>query len=74
MGTTEANSKEPKMATILMDDRAGFYTLDRAREVAASLQANDPDWTYEVADCGNGLGRIDIIDEDGFVVKAAFVA
>jgi hypothetical protein len=46
------------------------YPLEKAREIAAQLQAGEEDgWTYEVVDCNNGLGRIDIRNEEGELIK-----
>ncbi len=52
----------------------GFYELAKAHEVAAGVAEHDEDWTYEVVDCKNGYGRIDVYDEDGELVVAGFMA
>ncbi|NJM67877.1 MAG: hypothetical protein HC851_20510 [Acaryochloris sp. RU_4_1] len=42
-----------------------MYKLEKAHQVAAELQAGEEDgWAYEIVDCKNGLGRIDIYDEE----------
>jgi hypothetical protein len=42
-----------------------FRSLDKAQELAADLNAEEEDgWTYEVVDCKNGLGYIQVYDED----------
>ena len=51
----------------------GFYQYDKAVKIAAELQAADEDWTYKAVDCTNGLGRIDVIDEDGVVIEEGFL-
>ena len=52
----------------------GWYTLSKAISVAAEMQAGDPDWRYEVVDCKNGFGRIDVYDESGLLVEQGFLA
>lgn len=51
----------------------GFLPLDKAKTVAKELQDSDPDWAYNVVDCKNGLGRIDIYDEEGELVVSGFL-
>jgi hypothetical protein len=41
------------------------YEIDKAYEVASTLQAGDTDWKYKVVEGGFGYARIDIFDEDG---------
>ena len=44
-----------------------LYTPAKAEEVAATLNANDPDWTYKVVHDPKGVGYsfIEIYDEAG---------
>ena len=58
----------------IINTATGFYNYDKAVKVAKELSDNDEDWTYEVVDCKNGLGRIDVYDEDGELVVAGFLA
>lgn len=54
---------------MLIRAKQAFYTLEKANKYAAALTAADEDgWTYKVIDCKNGLGRIDVYDEDGELV------
>ena len=57
-----------------IESSTGFYNLDKAVKVAAELQTGDPDWKYEVIDCKNGLGRIDVYDEDNELIEQGFLA
>lgn len=50
----------------------GSYNIEKAHEVADAMNAND-DWTYTVIDHKNGLGRIDVYDEDGELVVKGFL-
>jgi len=60
---------------MFIEDRSGFHSLAKAHEVAAAMQAGDEDlWTYRVTDCKNGLGRIDVYDEDDEIVVSGFIA
>ena len=52
---------------------SGCYPLEEARRIAAETGKHDPDWTYDVVDCRNGLGRIDIYDEDGELVFKGYL-
>lgn len=47
-----------------------LYPPAEAVAVAAELQANDPDWTYEVKHdpTGKGFSFIVVIDEDGIEI------
>ena len=56
----------------LMTARTGAYSLDNAKEIAKEMNASD-DWTYRVVDCENGLGRIDVFDEDNELVVRGFI-
>lgn len=49
-----------------------FYPLQKAQAIAAELNSYDDDDSYEVVDCKNGLGRIDVYDEDGLLIHAGF--
>lgn len=51
----------------------GFYNIEKAKSLANEMNSYEDDWSYVVEDCGNGLGRIDIIDEDGEVVVSGFM-
>ena len=53
-------------------DTTGFYNLAKAESVAKEMNATD-DWTYKVVDCENGLGRIDVYDEDGELAVEGFL-
>ena len=60
---------------MLIEERIGFHNLAKAHKVAAAMQAGDEDyWSYRVSDCGNGLGRIDVYDEDDEIVVSGFIA
>ena len=59
------------MATI--KTATGFHNIEKAKDLADKMNSYDDDWTYELFDCGNGLGRIDVIDEDGEVVISGFM-
>jgi len=50
----------------------GFYPIAKAIKIAEGVQQFDDDWTYKVVDCKNGLGRIDVYDEDGGLVVKGF--
>jgi hypothetical protein len=46
-----------------------FRALEAATKLAADLNAEDEDgWTYEVVDCKNGLGYVEVYDEDAELV------
>ncbi len=51
----------------------GFYNLAKAIAVTKEMQEADPDWEYRVVDCMNGLGRIDVFDEDGELIEQGFL-
>lgn len=63
-------------ATIDRLNPTGFLPIERARELAAQMRLSDmdDDWTYEVHDCGNGFGRVDVKDEDGECIIKGFMA
>jgi len=48
-----------------------LYSLPQAESIAAKMNASD-DWEYKVVDCQNGKGRIDVYDEDGFLIHKGF--
>ena len=50
----------------------GFYEYEKALDFVKNVDADD-DWTYVVVDCKNGLGRIDVYDEDGELIAEGFV-
>ena len=55
----------------LLDTTSGLYTPERAKEIAAEMNATD-DWEYRVVHdpTGKGYSFIEIYDEDGeFVAK-----
>jgi len=56
----------------LMTPRTGAYSLDKANEIAKEMNETD-DWTYQVIDCKNGLGRIDVFDEENELVIQGFI-
>ena len=46
-----------------------FYTADKARQMAAELQAGDPDWTYTVVtSSATGWSWIVVKDDAGEIV------
>lgn len=50
-----------------------FYPLEKAGKIAKEANRIDEDgWSYEVVDCKNGLGRIDVYDEEGELVWEGF--
>ncbi len=55
----------------LLNQPHKLYTPAKAIEVAAELQAGDPDWTYTVKHDpkGTGYSFIEIHDEDGEFVS-----
>lgn len=55
-----------------MTPRTGAYSLDKAYAVAKEMNESD-DWTYQVIDCKNGLGRIDVFDEENELVIQGFI-
>jgi len=57
----------------LITAKTGFYNLSKANEIADYMNKSDLDWTYNVIDCENGLGRIDIYDEDSELVIEGFI-
>lgn len=59
---------------MLIGGRSGAYQLKKALEIANILQ-NDPDndCEYKVIDCKNGLGRIDVYDNEGFLIQQGLV-
>lgn len=50
----------------------GFYEYAKAVEFVNTVDGDD-DWTYVVVDCKNGLGRIDVYDEDNDLVVKGFI-
>ena len=58
---------------MIITTATGCYNLEKAYKVAAEVQAGDEDWTYKVVDCKNGLGRIDVYDEDDEIVIKGFL-
>lgn len=50
----------------------GFYDYKKALEFVASVDPDD-DWNYVVVDCKNGLGRIDVYDEDNELIVKGFI-
>lgn len=59
------------MKSILIS-RTGLLPLDKAIDAAKKLNESD-DWRYEVIDCKNGFGRIDVFDEDNEIVISGFI-
>jgi hypothetical protein len=56
-----------------MYEGISYHQLEKAHQVAAQLRAGEEDgWIYTVVDCKNGLGRIDIHDEEGELVTRGF--
>lgn len=52
-----------------IESATGLYSLEKARSLAEGLQAADCEgWSYRVVDALNGLGRIDVYDEEGQLV------
>ena len=49
-----------------------YYPIAKAIEMAKTLQENDPEWTYTVHHGQNGMGRIDVHDEDGHLLSEGF--
>ncbi len=59
---------------MIIGGRSGAYPLNKAIEIAAILQNDeDNDWRYEVIDCKNGLGRIDVYDDEGFLIQQGLI-
>lgn len=59
---------------MLIGGRSGAYQLDKAVEIASILQNDeDNDFRYEVIDCKNGLGRIDVYDAEGFCIHEGLI-
>lgn len=59
---------------MLIGGRSGAYPLNKATEIASILQNDeDNDCRYEVIDCKNGLGRIDVYDEEGILIQQGLV-
>lgn len=56
----------------MMIARTGAYSLEKANSIAQELNGSD-DWTYQVVDCKNGLGRIDVFDEENELVVQGFI-
>lgn len=52
--------------------RTGAYSLEKANSIAQELNGSD-DWKYQVVDCKNGLGRIDVFDEENELVVQGFI-
>ena len=52
--------------------RTGCYPLQKAIKIAEELNNTD-DWKYVVIDCKNGLGKIDVYDEDNQIVVEGFI-
>lgn len=52
----------------------GLYSLDKAKRIAEGLQKGDLcGWSYRVHDCNNGMGRIDVYDEENQLVEKGFL-
>jgi len=49
----------------MLDTTSKLYQPKKAEELAAELQAGDPDWTYKVEHYDSGWSAILIFDEDG---------
>ncbi len=59
---------------MIIGGRSGAYPMNKAIEIAAILQNDeDNDWRYEVIDCKNGLGRIDVYDDEGFLIQQGLI-
>lgn len=56
-----------------IESNTGVLPLIKALAAAQVLQMGDPDWTYKAVDCGNGLGRIDVYDEENELVISGFL-
>lgn len=58
---------------LMMIPRTGAYNLSKAIDIAKQMQDSDPDFKYVVEDCKNGLGRIDVYDEENELVQQGFI-
>lgn len=48
---------------------SGFYPLKKAQEIARQLNESDTEgWQYKAIDCQNDYGRIDVYDEDNYLI------
>ena len=54
---------------LLLNSPQTFYPVAKAHGFAAVMNAqDDDDWTYSVVEGDNGMGRINVYDEDGELV------
>lgn len=44
------------------------YPIDRVKSGADILNKDADDWEFRVVDCGDGLGRIDVYDEEKYLI------
>jgi len=49
-----------------------LYSLAKAQEICQEMNSYDDDDHYEVVDCKNGMGRIDVYDSEGFLIHKGF--
>jgi hypothetical protein len=54
---------------LIIDDVPQFFDLDRARQIAATLQLGDEDWSYTARPIGQtGQATVMVRDEDDKLV------
>ena len=58
---------------MLIGGRSGAYELSKAIRIASELQSDEDELKFEVVDCKNGLGRIDVYDAEGLLIHEGFV-
>lgn len=54
---------------LIIDRECMEYPLHFVSRKAKEIQEGDPDWHYKVEDLRNGLGRLDVYDEDNVLVQ-----
>ena len=53
---------------LILETECIEYPLYFVSKKANEIQEGDPEWTYKVEDLGNGLGRLDVYNEENFLV------
>ena len=48
------------------------YQIQKAIEIAGELRAGDGEWEFDVVPVGMDRGRVDVYDEEGYLVHQGY--